>query len=201
MKLSERLRFGPYRMRKKAVGDSVRCLYRQRKVVVTAISDAPIPWPRTGNGAASGLIVCDDLERAITKESQAAVMHHWGVSDQTVTNWRRALGVSRMNPGSAEVHREVFAGRWSDAQIELGRKRSHSKRAIAKMIESKRGKPIHPNTVIALRATAGKPKTDLHRAAMSQAHRKRGTVPPGGGRTWSEAEDTVDENRLSNETD
>jgi hypothetical protein len=70
-------------------------------LVVSSWSDAPISWPRgcpprQSPGSAS-FIVDEELARAVRQESAAAIRYWWGVSNVTVSRWRRALGVTRRN--------------------------------------------------------------------------------------------------------
>jgi hypothetical protein len=77
-------------------GDRTHCLYRDADVVVTAWSDGRIIWPRCraiGQRGGSGLLVCEELARAIRTESEAALICWFGVANSTVWLWRRALGV------------------------------------------------------------------------------------------------------------
>jgi outer membrane lipoprotein-sorting protein len=66
-------------------------------VVVTGWSDGRISWPRCraldSRGHGSGLLVDEELARAVRSESAAAVMYWWGISCSTVWLWRTALGV------------------------------------------------------------------------------------------------------------
>jgi hypothetical protein len=117
------LLFGPYREPALKVGDRTMCLVRDAEVVIYDWSLGPIPWPlcyRAGTRAAGkGLLVDEELARAIRHESAAAISHWWGVCGVVVGRWRRALGVDRKNnPGTyrlvrgavdkaATVHREV----------------------------------------------------------------------------------------------
>ena len=101
------LHFGPYRAPRFHVGDRVACLLRDADCVVTSWSDARIPWPRVraleAHGG-SGLLLNDELARAVRHESAAAVMHWWGVGAGAVWSWRRALGVGRKdNKGTMEL--------------------------------------------------------------------------------------------------
>jgi hypothetical protein len=94
-----KLLFGPYQAPRLQRGDRAHCVYRDTIVVVTSWTDAPIPWPRCRAldlpGGGSGLLVDDELARAVHHESAAAVIHWWGVSQRAVWAWRRALGVGR----------------------------------------------------------------------------------------------------------
>jgi hypothetical protein len=79
-----RLLHGPYRAPALRKGDRTTCLLRNGPVVVTSWTDARIPWPRcraldrTGGG--SGILLDEELARAVRCESAAAVMHWWGVT-------------------------------------------------------------------------------------------------------------------------
>jgi hypothetical protein len=70
-------------------------------VVVFGWSGARIPWPRCRAlhppYLGRGLLVEDELARAVRHESAAAVAYWWGVSSSAVRWWRKALGVSRTN--------------------------------------------------------------------------------------------------------
>ena len=85
------------------------CLYRDADVVITGWSDGRIPWPRcrgVGVVGGSGLLVDDELARAVRSESALAVRHWWGASSAAVKNWRRALGVAMWGTeGSRRLHR------------------------------------------------------------------------------------------------
>jgi hypothetical protein len=102
------LLFGPYQAPPLKRGDRTHCLYRDGLVIVTGWTDAPIPWPRCraldSPGGGSGLLVDEELARAVRHESAAAVMFWWGSSMGAVCRWRKALGVSRTgNEGTARL--------------------------------------------------------------------------------------------------
>jgi hypothetical protein len=104
-----KLLHGPYRPPRLRKGDRTFCLYRDADVVVTSWTDARIPWPRCRAlhcRGGSGLLVTDELRRAILSES-AAALHHWfGVGDSAVWAWRRAFGVTKYGTeGSRRLHR------------------------------------------------------------------------------------------------
>jgi hypothetical protein len=96
-----KLLFGPYHAQPLKKGDRTDCLYRDATVVIASWSDAHIPWPRCylaeGRARAHGLLVDEELARAVMQESAAAVAHWWGVCKSTVQHWRNALGVGRLD--------------------------------------------------------------------------------------------------------
>ncbi len=87
---------GSYTAPRVTIGARVDCLFRDCSCVVTSITDAPIPWPRVqpcDQRGGCGLLVNDELARAIRTESAAAIMCHFGASSTTVWKWRRTFGV------------------------------------------------------------------------------------------------------------
>src|SRR5262245_38352806 len=105
-----RLLFGPYQAPALKKGDRTYCLARDCDVVITGWSNALIPWPRCRalgtHGGGSGLLVDEELARAIRHESATALKQWWGASTDTVWWWRKQLGVSRTdNEGSRRLTR------------------------------------------------------------------------------------------------
>jgi hypothetical protein len=105
-----KLLYGPYRAPALKVGAKALCLYRDAEVVVYDWSLALIPWPlcyHAGTRAfGKGLLVDDELARAVRVESAIAVRHWWGVSAATVRKWRKVVGAGRKNnPGSQRLIR------------------------------------------------------------------------------------------------
>lgn len=91
---------GPYKAPAVLVGDRVDCLYRGADVIITAWTDAHIPWPRcraVSSRGGSGLLMDAELARAVRTESAAAVGYWFGVGTHAVWHWRKALGVTRTN--------------------------------------------------------------------------------------------------------
>jgi hypothetical protein len=95
------LLFGPYKAPPLKRGDRAFCLVRDGPVVVLGWSEAPTPWPRCRAlecpRAGHGLLIEDELARAVRHEAAAAVAYWWGVSRSAVRHWRKALGVTRTN--------------------------------------------------------------------------------------------------------
>jgi hypothetical protein len=113
-----RLVHGPYHPPAVRRGDRAVCLFRDGEVVITGWSDARISWPRCRalgtHGGGSGLLVDEELARAVRLESSVALQFWFGVSGAAVWHWRQALGVEKLNEGSArlrgEMNRELGAG-------------------------------------------------------------------------------------------
>ena len=78
------------------------CEARDCDVIVTGYSDARIPWPlgRQRGRSARALVVYGGLAEAVRRESNVAVCHWFGITPQTVSKWRKALGVEPANPGT-----------------------------------------------------------------------------------------------------
>jgi hypothetical protein len=132
-----KLLFGPYRAPLLKRGDRATCLFRDCTVVVTGWTDARIPWPRCralgSTGGGSGLLVEEELARAVRHESAAAVMYWWRASATAVHNWRMALGVGRTdNEGTARLvlaaaekgAKAIKAREWTDEECDARSRRA-----------------------------------------------------------------------------
>jgi hypothetical protein len=101
-----RLLHGPYTPPALHVGDRTTCLARDRDVKITSWTNARVSWPRCqpiGQRGGSGILVEEELARAIRCESALAIGYWWGVNCKTVAWWRRALGVERMDEWTAKA--------------------------------------------------------------------------------------------------
>jgi hypothetical protein len=68
--------------------------------------DQAIGLTRAFPGGGSGLLVNEELARAVRHESAAAVMFWWAASMGAVCRWRKAMGVTRTgNEGTARLVR------------------------------------------------------------------------------------------------
>jgi hypothetical protein len=124
-----RLLFGPYQAPPVKRGERALCLFRDALVVVTSWTDAPIPWPRCraldSPGGGSGLLVDEELMRAVRHESAAALRWWWRASETAVYHWRKALGIGRADTegsrrlirAAAEAGAEAIKQReWTDEE-------------------------------------------------------------------------------------
>jgi hypothetical protein len=92
--------FGPYRVPPLRKGDRATCLFRDREVIITSWTDAPISWPRcrpVDGRSAPWLLVEDELARAICNESALALRYWWGVTRGVASRWRKAFGIEKRN--------------------------------------------------------------------------------------------------------
>ena len=123
---SERIKllFGPYRPPSLRRGDRAFCLFRGAVVVVTSWTDAPIPWPRCrileGKGGGSGLLVEEELARAVCHESATAVCFWWGACDGAVYRWRKALDATRINNQGSQRLIHAAASLGAEAMSQRG---------------------------------------------------------------------------------
>ena len=84
------------------------CLVCDCDVIVTSWTDVRISWPRCRSVdrpvGGSGLLVDEELARAVMTESSAAVQHWWNASRNSVRLWRRSLDETLTNnPGTVRL--------------------------------------------------------------------------------------------------
>jgi NUMOD3 motif len=197
--IPRKLLFGPYRTPRFRYGSIVFCEVRG-EVIITGLTDAPIPWPlgkKGRGGRARAPIVYRGLEEAVRLESASAVAFWWGVTAQTVTVWRKALRVPRKNEGSEQLWRENFNQPWGKRARAraIAKIRDHEKDAERreKIAAALRGRRLPRHVVEAMKAgRLGKPHSEEVRRKMSEAHRRRGTRPPAmRGPPWTAQEDAL----------
>jgi hypothetical protein len=87
-------------------GQKVECLARG-EVTIVGLTDAPIPWPVGKTVRANSLVLYRGLASAVRKESNQTVARLFGVTGQTVTKWRKALGVPPNNEGTRQRRVEI----------------------------------------------------------------------------------------------
>jgi hypothetical protein len=83
------------------VGDKTDCLFREGDVVVTSWTAVPISWPRCrsvdNRRGGPGLLVNEELARAVLIESSLAIQYLVGRERGNRLALRQALGVQRFN--------------------------------------------------------------------------------------------------------
>src|SRR5262249_8512654 len=101
-----KLHFGPYKSPRFRYGDVVVCEVRG-EAVLSGLSSGPVPWPTTrGKRGRLFRVGFAGLADAVRREAGLAVAHHWGVTPQTVTVWRKALDVGAVTEGTSMLKRE-----------------------------------------------------------------------------------------------
>jgi hypothetical protein len=188
---AERFRLlGRYRTPRFRIGRTVFCEVRG-EMVITGMTDAPIPWPIGKHGAGRhSLIVFKGLAKAVPRESNQAVAYWWGADPQTVSKWRRALSVRRANEETSRLCRDYIAECGDDMRA-LGVKKACDPERCRKIAETMRGKPRPPHVLEAMheprRGSQHKQETRQRRSAT---HRQRGTLVPSTI-TWTPEEDEL----------
>jgi hypothetical protein len=172
-------------------GQRVECL-RRGLVTIVGLTDGPIPWPIGKTLRARGLVLYRDLARAVRRESNQTVCRLFGVTGQTVTRWRKALGVPPINRGTLARKQELGKSDWFKAAQRKAWAKARDPGRRARIATARRGKP-RPHKVIAAlrRANLGRKLSIEQRAKMSAAHKQRGTRPPKAGRPWKPSEDLL----------
>ena len=142
--------------------------------------------------SAKTLIVSGDLARAIRRESNQAVAHWFGVTPQTVTVWRKALGVGRTNPVTHRLRSDYTAEPWAKAARLQAYAKAGDPARRRKIAAAKRGKARpRKHMASAWRANTGRVPTAATRAKMSAAAKERAKTFLPGGRPWTPEEDEL----------
>lgn len=172
--MSSKLLYGPYSPPAGVKrGSWLTCEYRGL-VQVGGWSGGPIPWPKKMKSGRPSLILYGDLVSAVKKESEIAVAYWWGVSVNTVWQWRKLLGVDRMTAGTTELFKLNAAENLTAEVSEKGRMSSLLPENIEKRVEARRGRPMHKNTREALKKAVSKPKSQ----EWKEKARQRGKTQP-----------------------
>jgi len=181
---------GPYRTPRVRLGAVLFDEVRDCEVVVCGLTDARIPWPIGKAGRARTLVLYGSLAEAVRKESRIAVCHWFGVTGQTVTKWRKALGVPVTNEGTHRLRSEYTEEEWSIEARRKGQAKNADPTRREKIGAALRGKP-RPWKVIkaVIDAHTGSKHSVATKAKMSATHKARGTRPSTIGRAWTAEED------------
>jgi hypothetical protein len=165
---------GTYRTPRFRYGKTVVCEVRG-EVTIVGLSAGPIPWPIGKRGRARSLVVYQGLAKAVRREAEHAVAHWWGITEQTVWKWRRALGVGATTEGTSWLRHDCFEEPWARRARQKALAKARDPERREKIAASKRGKPRPPHVIEALRrANVDSPPSAGARRKMSEAHRRRG---------------------------
>jgi hypothetical protein len=184
-----RLIHGPYRTPRFRYGAVVMDEVRG-EVMIVGLTDARIPWPVGKRGRARSLVVYGQLAEAVRRESGLAICHWWGLTPQTVSKWRKALGIGPVTEGTSRLRRIHALSPKGRAALKKAVAKARDPQRRLRIALARIGVPRPPHVVEAVRAAhLGMKHTAEARRKMSEAQRRSGTRPPRAGRPWSAAED------------
>ena len=101
-------------------------------------------------------------------ESNHAVCYWWGVTGQTVTLWRKALGIGRSNPGTSKLHAANYRDHVGEAMRKAALPTLRSPERRAKIAAAKLGKP-RPDVAERNKSKNGSVMSAESRRRMSEA--------------------------------
>ena len=184
---------GNYRTPVFDYGSTAFCEVRGECEIV-GLSSGPIPWPigRRGQQPRTRfLILYSGLVEAVKREAVSTVAYWWGVSPQTVTTWRKALGVAgTMNEGTLDRRREGHTEILARArQKAVAKARDLGRRVKISLALHGRSKP--PDVARAVgKARLGSKHSEAAKKRMSESQKARGSAgkphPP-----WTPEEDEL----------
>src|SRR5262245_53061946 len=123
---------------------------------------------RRGCGVLS-TILCGDLVRAVQRESETAVAHHWRVGINSVWVWRKALGVDQYTRGTMRLKSEWAPELFDEAAREKQLATTQCPERNAKIAAAMRGRKMPAHVKAKLLAThLGKKLSKATRRRMSE---------------------------------
>ena len=136
-------------------------------------------------------MVFKDLAKALRRESNQAICHWWGITPQTVSKWRKALGIGPITEGTSRLYREYTKEPWAVEARAKAHAKARDPERRRKIAEAKRGMPRPPHVLEAMhQAWRGSHHSEATRRRMSRTHRRRGTMVPGT-KVWTAEEDEL----------
>lgn len=158
----EKVRFvgGPYAPPLVPIGGWLKCQIRGM-VQVGGYTNALIPWPVAVKHPRQ-MILCGDLLTALKTESRLAVCFHFGISPQSVSGYKKHLGIERLTAGGMRLF-------WKTIKL------SGSDEARAKMSRQREGRRdlMTPEDRERLRAIQKRPKTEAWKAKVAERWQRR----------------------------
>jgi hypothetical protein len=142
---------GPYSTPRFRIGRRVNCLMRG-SVTIVGMTDARIQWPVGKKLRARGPVIYRDLAKALRVESALAICYWWGVTPQTVTKWRKALGIATNTKGTSDLRRRRFNEPWGFRARKLAWAKANDPERCRKIAEAKMGKPRPKHVIEAMLA-------------------------------------------------
>jgi hypothetical protein len=186
---------GTYKTPRVRLGTVLSDEVRDGDVVVSGYTDARIPWPvghPRGRGGFPALVVYGRLVQAVRRESNQAVCYWFGVTAQTVSKWRKSLGVGRTNAGTYRLRSAYTREPWAVKAWQKAHGKAGDPGRRAKIAAARRGKKRPRHVIEAMRkGRAGKPHPPAVRARLSALLRERAKAFLPNGRAWAAADDEL----------
>ena len=138
------------------------------------ITSDPIPWPIGQTKRAKTLVMFRDLAKALKKESATAICHWWGITEQTVTVWRKKLGISSGTLGSRKLRSAYGSHPEFRHVLEAAQAKLKDPARAAKISAALKGrpKPKHIREML-LAARLGRKASEETKQKMREAHQRR----------------------------
>ncbi|MDB5343971.1 MAG: hypothetical protein JWP89_2348 [Schlesneria sp.] len=159
------------------------------EVEIVGLSDATIPWPIGKKRNAKSLVVYQGLATALHFESNATVCELWGITPQTVSKWRKELGVERANSGTVQRLRQMMTPA-KKAKMDAARAPTYrDPQRLEKIRQARLGQPRPKSLMKKLReASLGRKWTDDQRRQLMAARIRR---HPKSYEPWTAEEDLL----------
>jgi hypothetical protein len=156
------------------------------EVEIVGLSGGRIPWLIGKRDQRRALVLCGALADAVRREAAIAVAYWWEVTGQTVTVWRKALGVGPMTDGTSRLRSLHSLESWAAEARAKAHAKSGDPGRRAKIAAAKRGKPRPVHVIEAMRAgNTGRVHGEDERRRRSASLKRRGVRPPKAGRPWT----------------
>jgi len=145
MRDADRFRLlGTYHTPRVRVRRVLSCEARDCDVIVSGYTESRIPWPLgypRERGGSSAPIVFGGLVRAVRTESNQSVCFWFGITPQTVSKWRKALGVGLTNAGTHRMRSDHQQAPWARRARAKAHAKARDPERRRKIAEAKRGVP------------------------------------------------------------
>jgi hypothetical protein len=177
------------------VGTVLSCEYRDCDIIVVGYTDARKPWPvgRRKGTSARTLVIYGGLAEAVKRESNLAVCYWFGVTPQTVSDWRKALGVRSTNDGTFRLRSANTREPMARLALARATAKANNSERRRKQSEAQKGRKRPRHVIEAMRkGRKGKPQPPHVGQIIAARNRKlkaMGKVP--FGRIWTTEDDGI----------
>jgi hypothetical protein len=119
-------------------------------------------------------VLFGDLARVVVAESNQAVAHWFGIPPGTVSTFRKALGVGKMNAGTTRLRKAYGKEDWFKEAQKKAQKTPWTEKRRRKQSKLFKGKARPKHVIEALRkGRTGKPQSPATRDKITRSHLAR----------------------------